>query len=285
MSPTTKRSVLIFLVLSLVSIFILAASLSGMPLRAGSPFPGSAGSQDGIDGGMDLPPGTSLSLPVTQGIFTLILLILVIQVWVRLMARLDFKKIIRPVFLLAIVLVILGLLPRFTAAPAISTAEEAAENPIAQSAEVPVTPLGDPPVVFTWLVLAGILAGLVIVVIALSRRAPSPGNTKDKLQQEAASALDALNAGQSFKDVIVRCYMQMAQVLLEEQGLQRREPMTVSEFERLLAGSGLPLSPVHQLTRLFEQVRYGRQPASEADQQLGIVCLDEIMRYCQGEKG
>ena len=65
----------------------------------------------------------------------------------------------------------------------------------------------------------------------------------------------------------------MSRALSRGQNLHRSQGMTPREFEQHLAGHGLKIDDIHQLTRLFEQVRYGgKTPAPRAERE-AIHCL------------
>jgi hypothetical protein len=53
--------------------------------------------------------------------------------------------------------------------------------------------------------------------------------------------------------------------------------MTTHEFEEILQGKGLPDEPIHQLTLLFEDVRYGNLNPGEADETRAISSLGAIV--------
>ena len=61
--------------------------------------------------------------------------------------------------------------------------------------------------------------------------------------------------------------------------------MTTGEFESLLESAGVPYGPVHQLTRLFDAVRYGNWQPNSADKHEAIQCLEAIMVYSRRNKG
>jgi hypothetical protein len=90
-------------------------------------------------------------------------------------------------------------------------------------------------------------------------------------------------AGSDLKDVIIKCYQQMSLALESERGLEREVYMTTTEFEKLLETAGIPYEPIHQLTQLFEAVRYGNWQPNHVDEQEAIRCLKTIMSY-SGEK-
>jgi hypothetical protein len=130
------------------------------------------------------------------------------------------------------------------------------------------------------LCLAATLVGLGLWFIF---RPASHLNT-DRLTLQAEWALQTLKSGGDLKNVIVRCYWQMEQVLKEEQGIEKETAMTVREFEHLLEARGMPQLPVHQLTQLFEMVRYGRRATSAADEHQAIEAFTAILQYSQANR-
>jgi hypothetical protein len=93
----------------------------------------------------------------------------------------------------------------------------------------------------------------------------------------AQTALDGLRQGRPLADVVMRCYADMEQALRTTQGIERRQAVTVREFERQLLQLGLPAEAVTTLTRLFEAVRYGRYAPQPEDQTLAIDSLTQIV--------
>ena len=91
--------------------------------------------------------------------------------------------------------------------------------------------------------------------------------------QEAEAALTDLSAGVDLKNVIIRSYQKMTFSLQEEQGIERSSNLTVKEFEHLLISKGFPAVPIHQITSLFEKVRYGELEVSIEDENK-VVNLD-----------
>jgi hypothetical protein len=112
------------------------------------------------------------------------------------------------------------------------------------------------------------------------RQRPLSVNPLQQLAQEARDALESLQAGTDLKDVVLRCYFEMIQVLNEQRGIERRSDMTPREFEYHLEGVGLPGEHVRRLTRLFEAVRYGAKPIGEDEQRQAIACLTAIVEFC-----
>jgi hypothetical protein len=104
-------------------------------------------------------------------------------------------------------------------------------------------------------------------------------NPIDLVGIEAEKARQAIITGMDLKDVIINCYRQMSMALKQEQGIERKEFMTTGEFENLLQSVGMPPEPIHQLTRLFDAVRYGNWQPNAADEQMAIQSLEAIMVY------
>jgi hypothetical protein len=59
--------------------------------------------------------------------------------------------------------------------------------------------------------------------------------------------------------------------------------MTTQEFEKLLQGKGLPDEPIHQLTLLFEEVRYGNIAPGEGDETRAISSLRTVVSALRGK--
>jgi hypothetical protein len=132
--------------------------------------------------------------------------------------------------------------------------------------------------VWVLLAAAGIAAGAGLLYWS-SRRRP-----KDALRREAERAIDELRAGSDIHGTIVRCYLQMSRALQKERGIELEQTMTARDFELLLEARGIPRDPVHTLTRLFEQARYGRTRPGPEDEQRAMDCLTAIVRYSRAPR-
>ncbi|HUX20955.1 MAG TPA: DUF4129 domain-containing protein, partial [Spirochaetia bacterium] len=78
-----------------------------------------------------------------------------------------------------------------------------------------------------------------------------------------------------------RCYQRMGNALRRERQIEREAFMTAGEFEALLGAEGVPLGPVHELTRLFEAARYGDLRPTEGDERRAIEALGAIVDHCR----
>jgi hypothetical protein len=158
------------------------------------------------------------------------------------------------------------------------------ELPVLTPVPVVTSPLEPVPDPLLWLVGIGLLVSSLLVglwIFTSSRRA----HPLDLVAWEAEKARQALSTGAGLKDVIIHCYTQMSLAVKQERGVEREAFMTTGEFERVLTETGIPHEPIHQLTRLFEAVRYGNWQPSTAEQQKAIQCLDEIVFHSREAKG
>jgi len=132
-----------------------------------------------------------------------------------------------------------------------------------------------------WLSFAfsfGLFLLLVLILWNIWYRRRPITNPLDMVAQEAQLALDELEAGGNFRNVILRCYYDMVRALSFQRSIRRRDAMTAREFEQRLVELGLPGEPVGRLTRLFELVRYGaKEPGEQAERQ-AVDCLDAIVK-------
>lgn len=132
----------------------------------------------------------------------------------------------------------------------------------------------------TVIVLAAMLALAGIAIIAawwvLRKRRPPQPNAIHDIAVEAQSAIDTLRAGGAIDETVQKCYREMCEILQRERGLTRSYAMTASEFEKSLRTKGVPHDAVRQLTRLFEDIRYGDKAPGEPERALAIDSLSRI---------
>ena len=285
MTRKTKRISLLLLVGALVSVVLLSASLSGIQLQAGSPFPGAENSANVIQSPGKSTPALTYPSPgsLLKGFFALVFLILAIVVPVRLLPSLDLKKILRLILVLIVLFIIVLNIPSVSPVPPIIQ-DEPIDTAVPPSFEYPVSPLGQPPQGFIWLVMTGLGLGVGVLVLKVFIKRLRPTRIKEQLLQDAISAVNAINAGDNLRNVILRCYLQMTRALQEGRSIRRSDNMTVREFESWLESNDLPAGPVHQLTRLFEKVRYGNRQFTLDEERIAVGSLNEIIRVCRNER-
>ena len=270
------RGALIFLLISLILSALIGVGLPRLKLQPGMPLPSLEQGQL-VAPRVDAPPA-GMRVNAFAGTLALIILaafmlFLIIQSargipWKRLLARM--RAFVWKILLVAAVLVlVLALLPRPHGT--ISAQPLPAPRPLATA------PLGPVPSVLIWIVGTAI-AGAVLFLgfrIILAKRTPVGGS----LEREVEKARQALLDGQDLRTVILQCYRRMGQVLQQEQKIERASFMTAGEFEDLLTARGVPHGPVHQLTRLFEAVRYGHWEPAAGDEKGALRCLDAVLLY------
>lgn len=146
------------------------------------------------------------------------------------------------------------------------------------------TPAPSQPIIlFSSFALALLLASLLTYVGWLTwyRRHHQETRPLDNLAEAVQNALDAFQVGGDFTNIIMRCYAEMNQALEEQRGICRKETMTAREFEKLLYETDLPHKPVRQLTRMFEDVRYGAKTPDEDEERQTIASLAAIVEACK----
>ena len=109
-----------------------------------------------------------------------------------------------------------------------------------------------------------------------------PKETIELLSREAQNVIETIQAGDDLRNVILRCYYQMARILHDRRGILRKQAMTPREFEQRLVELGFPREPVGQLTQLFEAVRYGSKELGDKAEFRAIACLEAIVSAAEG---
>ena len=131
------------------------------------------------------------------------------------------------------------------------------------------------------LVITLVLMGIFYAIWRRSQERLRLQGPLKRVERQAQQALDSIRAGGDLSEAILRCYLQMVETLKEYRGINRDQAMTPREFEVFLDKHGVPGEPVHQLTRLFEEVRYGAVRPGRKDEQVAIASLSAIVSACQ----
>ncbi len=284
----TKRNAILMMLIALLAILVLVAGLTGLKLLPGEPFP--------LDSDFRLPtnysgnlPGGEQILAVIRIFFFIAIVLFPISVIYFLISPQARKQLIKLILRAVVVFLFLYLairaLQRFKANQDIQQ--------IGSPLTPPETPLGvQKGIEFVanpsqGLILA-LSIGLALILLLLVgmivwyiwRRSKKPPKTYELLAEEAQQALDELQAGGNLRNVVVRCYAEMSQVVSQQRGLQRGKSMTPHEFIQLLERQGIPAKPVRQLTEIFEAVRYGTQPVGQREEILARDSLSAIVEAC-----
>ena len=134
-------------------------------------------------------------------------------------------------------------------------------------------------ITFGIVILAAVLAWRLYAVWRVLK-ASAAGQPAQRLARIARASLHELTSGRDSTDVILNCYFRMSDVVSEKKNLSRSASMTPHEFATRLERAGLPGDAVKQLTRLFENVRYGGQRSNPGMVNEAVVCLTTILQYC-----
>lgn len=280
MTSDTKRKTLACLVGVAILTVIIAVVLQRLELKPGVPLPALANGVAKPQPEQGLPELALSISDLWKAILSLCLLTALIYNGYRLLrsATWRWRDIAKSLFYISLLFLIMAGILFALLSGASDTFGPSAEEPpppiVAQSGP----PLGPVPLGLIWLVVLALAATFVGVGLWVIFH-PAGRAGADRLTLQAEWALQALKMGLDFKNVIVRCYWQMGQVLQEEQGIEMGTAMTVREFERLLEARGVPHLPVQQLTQLFETARYGHRATSAEDERKAIDALTAIVQY------
>lgn len=284
-----RQKLTIFLLLAgaVVLLFVLAASLNQVDLKPGQPL-GFSNQPSTELSAVQEPTGDNTLLLLVRGFVAISVILGPIALIIMLMSKQGRKRLfvaLVNVIVVWLLLIALGkVVPPEGAAP-VEVPEPGAESISGESDAVPEN--AEPPEWVTWaasLIIAVILAATTIGIWRLFHRRPEPFTALGRLAAEAQDALNRLELGEDLRETILRCYLEMVQVVKESRGIARSQHTTPHEFEVLLKTKGLPAEALMRLTRLFEEVRYGSYSASPQEEQLAILCLRDIVAACQGDR-
>lgn len=274
----------------MLSLILLAGSLNSLELKPGQEFHFEEAAETVY--AQDVPEGWSgILLVVFRIILILSWVVIPLYLILLIFSKEARKRFVRDMVMIMPILVMLYLLNTSQVARNLAenlemnfgemeTAEFEDPGEVAPPEFVPppdwVTTLA---IVIIALVVAAIVAGAIYIVWKRSReRNYEPIH---RVEKEARAALDAIETGGDLREAIIRCYVQMIEALKEYRGIYRDRDMTAHEFELFLSKRGLPREPVHQLTQLFEQVRYGAQIPGRREENQAISSLSAIISACQ----
>jgi hypothetical protein len=287
-SPTTWS--ILIAAIALFALLVLAASLNGMTFREGKPLVITKLAPN-------FAPGTESQmgkgfLDVLRVVMIIIWLMLPVYLVYLIISKEARKRLLRDILMLLPILILLYFISNNMNnqnAKDVDTGALGNKDTQAQEAQQPISTLPEfqPPAAWvttvTSLVLALTLVGLVSFGVFLiwrrSRRKEDAPLRRIEIQ--AQQAIDSLDAGGDLREVIQRCYLQMVVAMHEYRMIRREQDMTPQEFEEILAKQGLPNEPVHQLTVLFEQVRYGAYNPGYQEESTAKSSLSAIISACQ----
>jgi hypothetical protein len=284
MTYNARRKTLILLGLMMIITMIIAASLSQLELQPGMPLPKLENNQV-VLAPIEEDPSVAVSInEFFKVLFFLALAGSMLYLIYRIIRGTGWKNLgpyIQPIIVISLIagsiIFLIMLMPK-------TQGDFSMELPPSTDTPLVTSPLGPLPAVLLWLVGIALLVSSILLGIWIFAPSSRRETTIDLVGLEAEKAWQALITGLDLKDVIVNCYRQMSLALEQEQGIERQDFMTTREFENLLETAGVPHDPIHQLTRLFEAVRYGNWQPNPIDEQKAIHCLQAIVLYCREPK-
>ncbi|HEU5102770.1 MAG TPA: DUF4129 domain-containing protein [Roseiflexaceae bacterium] len=169
-----------------------------------------------------------------------------------------------------------SILPRLTDPVDSGTSPPPAQTTIGE----PLPPFVAQPTPWLVVIVSLALSGLLIAGIWYFWRRGQPA--AHPVTALAQAAIEHIQAGGDLQSIVLRCYLEMSELLGDQRGMPRQRGMTPREFEQQLAADGVRDEHIKQLTRLFEGARYGAQTPNERDERTAIECLAAIVRAYGG---
>ena len=286
--PAPRRRALFWLALGALLLVLLAAGLGSFTLQPGrsfqaqpTPVPTAAP-----------PGGLTLNLPewveiLYRAVLAVMILLLPVSLIYALTTKEGRRRLIMNIILVGLFLLMANQFQKIVRQPreeqGAPMAGDLSKLPPGEPGEpLPLRPAGVSDTV--------VMAASIGVVLALGGLAfwfgrrllrPPQLSTFEQLAEEAEQARRDLDAGDALEDVVVRCYRNMSRLVAEARDLRRARSATPQEFAGTLASAGLPPAPLHTLTRLFEEVRYGGLTPGAAERQSAVDSLEAIAAACR----
>ena len=284
-----RRRILIWMVLGVLALVLLAGGLSTFTLQPGRVFQQPA--SEGPEQPAPVPSAESSSdtfETVLRAVLAVLLVILPLSVIAAMFSKEGRKRLITNALMIVMLLVVMSRVQEIQ-----RQAREMSQEVGVVNEQIPAVigeplPPPPPPPSEEFVLIASIVIVVIGVILAvwvgrrwLFQRQPS---ALIQIAEEADRARDALAGGGALEDVVIRSYRQMNKIVAEARELRRPPSATPREFEDTLAGAGLPLGPLDDLTKLFEQVRYGGLVTGPAERQTAINSLTAIAAACREEQ-
>lgn len=298
MTKHEKYRLLLLMAGVAILLLFLAASITRIKMQPGNPFP-LAWKQAPQAQGAPFGNGNWI-LVLIRGVLILCAISVPIYIFINLLTPKGRRRLLKGLIQLSVLFLILYLLFNLVESANKRNKELPTEQPNYAVGEgmqpsegltgVYEQPVTNPP---PWLDV-GICLGLAFILAILitvlawgiyKATRENAGDARARLADEAQDALDALQAGGNIRETVIRCYIQMTQVLAKERNIRREEAMTPHEFQQiLLTKMKLPEIPVQRLTSLFEAVRYGDYHPGKREELEAIDSLTAIAEACRSVK-
>ena len=279
MKKNTKKEILVFLTTISILTLLLSISLSNMVFKKGMPLP----IIDHGQGTIYMPDNNiSSAVPISKLakiIFIIITTVGIIIIAYKIIRKINWKDLssVFPYILLIILALLTGLLAILFFLP--HSRIQSPELIIKQPQRQQWSQLGETPAILVLFIAFFLVLLIALLIIVIFKSKKQKNHTPYKIELEATNAINEIQKGKDLKNVIIECYHKMCLALQDEQEIKREESMTVEEFEKRIVVAGAPQKSVHQLTRLFEAVRYGNWEPGSNNKKEAIKCFHDIIRY------
>lgn len=278
MKDTTRS--LVIAILAILAVAVAAATIEStvIPDTSGPEGPNGPGEAD--DGGLLPPPqsgpspGESIEIPFLSEIVTIVAVLAVIVTLLYLYRH--WRTVFKTVVAIALILGLLFVLFEILGPPPVSPPPmpEPGNGNLLGGGGGGGSDTTEQPSLPTVLLLVILLAVLLGTVVALVRTTPDDGeSTPDSADADeidtaavgeaAGRAADRIEGEGGLENEIFRAWHEMTELL----DVSRPETSTPGEFATAAVDAGLGRQDVDELTRLFEDVRYGNlEPTADREQ-------------------
>lgn len=280
MNDTIRSAVLG--VLAILAVAYAAVTLDSAVVEEREP-PGS-GPGDGGGGLLPPPPAeapaSTIQIPYLAELFTIVivlgligLIILVVMYW-RTALGLTVAA-LAVIGLIYIIAQYLTFSPDMASPPMMDGNESVGDNGGNGDPGAPTTPVLPPWVYLLFLALLGVIG--LVYLNASSRgveaeEVPDTGDTAASVGRAAGRAADRIETESDLDNEIYRAWREMTELL----EVDDPETSTPGEFALAATEAGLGRQDVGELTRLFEDVRYGGSAPTADDERRAVAVLRRI---------
>jgi len=285
---STKRRTLLIFGLALVILLVLAAGLSSLVLKPGQNF--DIQNLNKEPGASWLPVNIDIVQVIFQAFMALILILLPFFIIYMLIDPRRRKQLLVDLLGIGFMLMLLYFFRQSLGNKAQNQTVPLAPpagNPNLYPAPVGTPAVFSPPpadnlVTIVAILLGGLAVASAVVAwyfIARSRRAQP--SAVQLLAAQADETIEDLLSGKNLRDTILLCYRRMTEIAARNRNIPREASDTPHEFEQAMIAKGLPAVPVRDLTRIFEDIRYGDQNAGEEERRRAVSALRIIAAVCR----
>lgn len=274
----TRARLLVLGGLLIVVLGLLVSGLSGIQFRGGTMGSGPTQAPPGA-------PGTPVALAAPEWILDAIVIVffvlLGVQVVLAVISRRARRRLFRRLVMIALTLLVLSLLAVYRPPESPEPKEPAGDvamPSLPSLTEGEPREESEPPQAPGWAVyLAAGVVGVGLAWWAVRRFMPRPSSQAEEIRDAVVAASADLARGLPVSDVVIRCWMRMVAVLSQRAKGADAPAVTPGEFADRLVRLGFREESVLVLTKLFEEVRYGRKE-SEPRRAEAVAALAAIER-------